>query len=79
MAANSGERIVDLGKLLKGRIRADWTLLDEGYRKPFDQLMGLLSHRRSVLASMMRHVAKGKAVRLRNDARVAATGMAIVQ
>jgi len=79
MAANSGERIVDLGKLLKGRIRADWTLLDEGYREPFDELMALLSHRESVVASMMHQIARGRADRERNDVRVAATGMAIVQ
>jgi hypothetical protein len=53
MAANSEERIAELGRLLKGKIRADWSLLDEDYREPFDELMGLLSHRESVVAAMM--------------------------
>jgi len=57
MAANSEQRIVELGKLLKGRVRDDWTLLDETYREPFDELMGLLTHRQSVVASIMQ--AKG--------------------
>jgi hypothetical protein len=79
MAANSEERIWELGKLLKGRIRADWTLLDEAYREPFDELMALLSHRESVVASMMHHVARARADRERNEARVASTSVEILQ
>jgi len=79
MDANSEERIVKLGKRLKGRIRADWTLLDEGFREPFDELMGLLSHRESVVGSMMHQIATGRADRQLNDARLAATGADILQ
>jgi hypothetical protein len=39
MVANREERIAELGKLLKGKIQTDWTLLDEAYREPFDELM----------------------------------------
>lgn len=45
MVAHSEERIAELGKLLKGKIRTDWALLDEAYRKSFHELMGLLRHR----------------------------------
>lgn len=74
MAANSEERIAELGRLPKGRIRADWVLLDESYREPFDELMGLLSHRESVVASMMYEVARGRAGRKRNYDRVDGQG-----
>jgi len=69
MAANSEERIAELGRLLKGKIRADWSLLDEDHREPFDELMGLLSHRESVVAAMMYEVARGRAGRKRNHDR----------
>jgi hypothetical protein len=32
MVAKNEARIAELGKLLKGKIRTDWVLLDEGYR-----------------------------------------------
>ncbi len=79
MAINSEKRMAELGKLLKGKIQPDWVLLDEAYREPFDELMGLLSHRESVVASMMHQVARGTADRQRNKARVAATGVELVQ
>jgi len=69
MVAKSEARIAELGKLLKGKIRTDWVLLDEGYREPFDELMGLLRHRESVVACMMHEVAKGRADRERDDDR----------
>jgi hypothetical protein len=50
--ANSEERIAELGKLPKGKIRTDWSLLDEAYGEPFDELMELLCHRESVVACM---------------------------
>lgn len=79
MAANSEERIAELGKLLKRKIRTDWTLLDEGYREPFDELMRLLSHRDSVVASMMHQIVRGRADRKRNRDRVEDTGAQVVQ
>ena len=74
MTAKSEERIAELGKLLKGRIQSDWIktsktigisriLLDEAYREPFDELMGLLRHRESVLASIIHQAANRKAGR----------------
>jgi hypothetical protein len=58
MAVNSEERIAELGKLLKGKIQTDWVLLDEAYRELFDELMGLLRHRESVVVCMMHQAAK---------------------
>jgi hypothetical protein len=78
MAANSEERIAELGKLLKGKIRSDWALLDEAYREPFAELMGLLRHRESVVACLVQ-AAKGRGNRKRNDDRVDAVGMQLVQ
>ena len=78
MAANSEERIAELGKLLKGKIRSDWALLDETYREPFDQLMKLLRHRESVVACMVQ-AAKCRGNRKRNDDRVDAAAMQLVQ
>jgi hypothetical protein len=78
MAANSEERIAELGKLLKGKIQTDWTLLDEAYREPFDELMELLRHRESVVACMVQ-AAKCRGNRERNDDRVDAAGMQLVQ
>jgi|HubBroStandDraft_4_1064222.scaffolds.fasta_scaffold1009824_2 hypothetical protein len=68
---NSEERIVELGKLLRGKIQSDWALLDEAYREPFDELMALLRHRDSVVACMVQ-AAKHRGNRERNDDRVAA-------
>jgi hypothetical protein len=67
MAANSEERIAELGKLLKGKIQTDWALLDEAYRESFDELMGLLCHRESVVVCMMHQAAKRRAGRERTD------------
>ena len=63
MAVNSEERIAELGKLLKGKIQTDWVLLDEAYRELFDELMGLLRHRESVVVCMMHQAAKRRAGR----------------
>jgi hypothetical protein len=65
MAANSEERIAALGKRLKGKIQTDWVLVDEAYQEPFDELMGLLSHRESVVACMIRQTAARKTDRER--------------
>jgi len=65
MACNSEGRIAELGKLLKGKIRTDWVLLDEVYRESFDELMALLQHRDSVVACIMHQAAKGRAHRER--------------
>jgi hypothetical protein len=78
MAANSEDRIAALGKLLKGKIQSDWTLLDEAYREPFDELLELLRHRGSVVACMIQ-AAKSRGNRERNDERVDAAGMQLVQ
>ena len=77
MAANSEERIAELGKLLKGKIRSDWALLDETYREPFDQLMKLLRHRESVVACMMHQAAKRRAGREGTDGCNAAGAQAV--
>jgi hypothetical protein len=67
MKGNSEERITELGKLLKGKIRADWSLIDEAYRERFEELMWLLYHRESVVvAFMMQYVSRGRADRQRN-------------
>jgi hypothetical protein len=79
MAANSEDRIAQLGKLLKGKIRADWTLLDESYREPFDELMWLLNHRESVVVSMMYQRAKGRTKRNCDYGRSDDTGVQVVQ
>jgi hypothetical protein len=70
MAAYSEERIAGLGKLLKGKIRSDWSLVNETYREPFEELMWLLRHRDSVLACMVHQVAKSRANRKSDDHRV---------
>ena len=78
MAANSEERIAELGKLLKGKVRADWSVLDEAYRAPLEELMWLLHHRESVVAAfMMQYLARGSADRERN--REGNTGMQVAQ
>jgi hypothetical protein len=77
MAANSEERIAELGKLLKGKIQTDWALLDEAYREPFDELMELLRHRESVAACMIQAAKRG-GNRERND-RVNAAGVHALQ
>jgi hypothetical protein len=76
MKASSEERVAELGKLLKGKIKTSWektgdtirfsrVLLDEAYREPFDELMGLLRHREAVVACMVRQAADRKANRER--------------
>jgi hypothetical protein len=71
MAFNSEERIAELGKLLKGKVRADWSLLDETYRESFDELMALLRNRESVVVAFVMHqTAKRRAPRERNGDRV---------
>jgi hypothetical protein len=77
MAFNSEGRIAELGKLLKGKVRADWSLLEEAYRGPFEELMWLLHHRDSVVACMLHQAAKRRAPRERN--REGNTGMQVVQ
>jgi hypothetical protein len=79
MAANSEERIAELGKLLKGKIQTDWVLLDEAYRESFDELMGLLRHRDSVVACMIHQAAKRSSDRERNEDRVDPVGVQAVQ
>jgi hypothetical protein len=79
MAANSEERIAELGKLLKGKIQADWALLDETYRELFDELMGLLCHRESVVACMIRQAAKRRTNRERSNDRVDPARIQLVQ
>jgi hypothetical protein len=79
MAFNSEERIAELGKLLKGKIRTDWVLLDGAYQESFDELMALLRHRESVVACMMHQAAKRRAHRERNGDRVDAAGAQAVQ
>jgi hypothetical protein len=74
---NSEERIVELGKLLRGKIQSNWALLDEAYREPFDELMGLLSHRESVVACMIQ-AAKRRGNGGRNNERVG-TGVQVLQ
>ena len=70
----SEERVAELGKLLKAKIRIDWVrtgdtikvsrvLLDEAYRESFDELIGLLQHREAVVASMVRQAAARDAER----------------
>jgi hypothetical protein len=66
MTFDSEGRIAELGKLLKGKIRTDWVLLDEAYRESFDELMALLRHRESVVACIMHQAAKGRTHRERN-------------
>ncbi len=74
MTSRSEERVAELGKLLKTKIRTDWVktgdtigvsrvLLDEAYREPFDELIGLLQHREAVVACMIRQAAARKADR----------------
>lgn len=74
MKARSEERVAELGKLLKGKIKTSWVktgdtigvsraLLDETYRGAFDELIGLLRHREEVVACMVRQVAERKANR----------------
>jgi hypothetical protein len=75
MPANSEKRIAKLGRLLKGKIQTDWVLLDEAYREPFEELMGLLRHRESVVACMIHQAAKRRGDRERNDDRVDPAGM----
>jgi hypothetical protein len=76
MKARSEERVAELGKLLKGKIKTGWVktgdtvgvsrvLLDEAYREPFDELIGLLRHREAVVACMVRQAAERKANRER--------------
>jgi hypothetical protein len=70
----SEDRVAELGKLLKAKIRIDWVrtgdtikvsrvLLDEAYRESFDELIGLLQHREAVVASMIRQAAARHAER----------------
>jgi hypothetical protein len=74
MKVRSEERVAELGKLLKGKIKTSWVksgenvevsrvLLDESYREPFDELIGLLRHREEVVACLVRQVAERKANR----------------
>jgi hypothetical protein len=74
MVPNSENRIAELGKLLKGKIQTDWTLLDQAYREAFDELLDLLRHRDSVVACVIRASERG-ANRERTDDRVDAVGM----
>jgi hypothetical protein len=59
-----GDRLAELGRLLKGKVQTNWkqagdsfeisrVLLDEAYRQPFDDLMALMRHNESVLASVI--------------------------
>ena len=79
MAVNSEERIAELGKLLKGKIQTDWVLVDEAYRELFDELMGLLRHRESVVVCIMHQAAKRRAGRDGTDDCVDAAGAQAVQ
>jgi hypothetical protein len=74
MTARSEERVAELGRLLKAKIRTDWiktddtigvsrVLLDEAYRELFDELISLLQHREAVVACMIRQVTARKADR----------------
>jgi hypothetical protein len=76
---NSEERIAELGKLLKGKIRTDWALLDEAYREPFDELMELLRHRDFVVACMIQAAKHSRVSRERNDERVDSAGLLALQ
>ncbi len=71
---SSEERVAELGKLLKAKIRIEWgrsgdtvrlcrVLLDEAYREPFDELISLLQHREAVVATMVRQAAASRADR----------------
>jgi hypothetical protein len=78
MAVNSEKRIAELGRLLKGKIQTDWVLIDEAYREPFEELMGLLRHRDSVVACIIHQLANRRADRARDNDRVDAVGMQVV-
>jgi hypothetical protein len=64
IAFRNGDRLADLVRLLKGKVQTTWkqtggafemsrVLLDEAYRQPFDELVGLLRQREAVLTSML--------------------------
>jgi hypothetical protein len=72
----SDERVAKLGKLLKSKMRIEWVragdtikvsrvLLDEAFREPFDELIGLLQHREAVVACLVRQAAARKSDRAR--------------
>ena len=48
--------------LLKGKIQTSWVLVDEAYRELFDELMGPLRHRESIVVCIMHQAPKRERV-----------------